>query len=264
MMLTDEEVTALTVSAFEDMNARSWRANAELWFEGGSATPLRDAMLSQIEGVIAAEAARAGGALTLGDLGCGDGAFLRRLDGLSFPGRLCGVDLSPQLIALAKRELPRAELHTADLCGDCPLPISELNIATCLLTLIEIARCDRAFELAYQAIVPGGQLVITLLDPTVETLRFLELKRGRSGVRLYDVEGDLAIAAPFEIQGQTSPGPYFRFIRPIDYYIAGLLRAGFAIERATGVRHSGFPFRAEPRGVVIVARKVNAAGERSQ
>lgn len=256
----DGEITPLTVSAFEAMNAESWKVNAGLWFEGGSATPFRDAMLGEVESLIAAETGRAERPLTLADLGCGDGGFLRRLNNAGFQGGLRGVDFSPQLIALAERELPRADFHTADLCGNRPLPVSGLNIATCLLTLIEIARCERALELVWDAMVPGGLLIISLLDPTVETLRFLEFKRGRPGVRLYDVDGDLAIAAPFEIQGQASPSPYYRFIRPIDRYIAALLKAGFAIEHAAGVRHSGFPFRTQPRGVVIAARKVGAAG----
>lgn len=254
----DGEITPLTVSAFEAMNAQSWKANAELWFEGGSATPFRDAMLAEVESLIAAETGRVGKVLSLADLGCGDGGFLRHLSGSGFPGSLCGVDFSPQLIGLAERECPAADFHIADLCGDQRLPVSGVNIATCLLTLIEIARYQRAIELICESLVPGGLLILSLLDPTVETLRFLELKRGRPGVCLYDVEGDLAIAAPFEVQGQASPGPYYRFVRPVDRYIAGLVEAGFTVEHAAGVRHSGFPFRTQPRGVVIAARKASA------
>lgn len=248
------EISPLTIAEFEAMNAQSWQANAQLWFEGGSATPFRNAMLGEVERLITREREAAGGPLRLGDLGCGDGGFLRRLKESGFDGPLHGVDFSPQLIAHARRGLPVADFHTADLCDTAPLPVSGLRIATCLLTLIEIARFERTLQLIRDAMVPGGLLIISLLDPTVETLRFLEFKRGKPDVRLYDVEGDLAIAAAFQIQGQASPGPYYRFVRPIDRYANGLLQAGFSIEQSVGVRHSGFPFRTEPRGVIIAAR----------
>lgn len=258
-LIASDEIVPLDTEAFEALNARSWRANAALWSAGAIPTPLRTAMLADVEAAIAKELVSAPHPLALADLGCGDGGFLRRLGATGYAGALLGFDLCPELIALAGAACPQARVEVADLSG--PLPVKDLAIATCVLTLIEIARYRRAIAGTYDALRDNGLLVVTLLDPTVETIRFLEMKRGQESTQLYTVDGELVIASSFEAEGQTSPMPYFRFVRPLDQYLDALVSSGFAIEGVHSVQNDAFPFQASPRAVIVLARKQARVGD---
>ena len=49
------------------------------------------------------------------DAGCGTGGFLGWVAASGAIERLCGVDMSPQAIDIAREEVPTAELHVAPL-----------------------------------------------------------------------------------------------------------------------------------------------------
>jgi trans-aconitate methyltransferase len=258
-LIACDEIIPLDAEAFEALNARSWRANAALWSAGAIPTPLRTAMLAEVDAAIANELVSARHPLALADLGCGDGGFLRRLRATGYAGQLLGFDLCPELVALAAKACPQASVEVADLSG--PLPVEGLAIATCLLTLIEMARYRRAIAGTYDALCGNGLLIVTLLDPTVETIRFLEMKRGQEGTQLFRVDGELVIASSFEAEGQRSPMPYFRFVRPVDQYLDALVSSGFAIQEVHGVQDDCFPFQATPRAVIVLARKQGQPGD---
>lgn len=260
MLVGPDEIQTIGIEAFEKINAASWVANASLWSEAGTATPLRNAMLAEVDAVVAQETARLAAPPRLVDLGCADGGYLARLHDAGFSGALHGFDLCPELVTRARIACPAAYVEVGDLVGDVALPLTGAAIATCLLTLVEIARYRRVLEVGGGVLAGGGLFIATVLDPTVEVLRFVELKRGRPGTLLYDVAGELAIGSLFKVQGEVSSEPYYRFVRPIDRYIEALLASGFSVEQVTGIQGEGYPFQAQPRAIMICARKLPEAG----
>ena len=253
MLVSASERSRISIADFDELNARSWIANAALWSEAGTATPLRDAMFAEIDGVVAHELTR--GEVSLVDLGCADGQYLAWLRRSGFSGKLFGIDRCSALISRARLVCPDALVTVADLNVMQSLPVSNVSIATCLLTLIEIAEPKRTLRNASAMLRAGGLLVVTVLDPTVEALRFIELKRGRPDTVVYNVEGEIAIGSSFEVQEQISKAPYFRFLRPLDYYINALEATGFALERISAIQDVDFPFQFQPRALMICARR---------
>ena len=79
MLVGPGEIQTIGIEAFEKINAASWVANASLWSEAGTATPLRNDMLAEVDAVVARETARLAYAPRLVDLGCADGGYLARL-----------------------------------------------------------------------------------------------------------------------------------------------------------------------------------------
>lgn len=76
---------------------------------------------------------------------------------------ITGVDLSPQMLAIAKEraaELGRsADLRKAD-AGHLPFDDSSFDTAVCALSLCSIPDPARALAEMYRVLVPGGQLLL--------------------------------------------------------------------------------------------------------
>ena len=216
MLIGPEERTPITVAEFDQLNAKSWDVNASLWSAGGGGTPLRDAMFDEIEAIVTREANMIGGTPDLVDLGCADGAFLAQLQRSGTTAKLHGVDQCPALIARAQTKCANTQFMVADLSIEQSALVKDAAIVTCMLTLIEMAQPARALRNAAAMLRPGGLLIATVLDPTVETLRYIEQKRGQPETVLYDVAGELVIGSTFEAQGQISRAHYFRFLRPLE------------------------------------------------
>lgn len=255
MLIGPDERISITVAEFDQLNAESWEANASLWIAGGGATPLRDAMFDDIEIVVAREVDAIGGTPDLVDLGCADGSFLARLQRSGIPARLYGIDQCPKLVARARTNCSDAQFMVADLSIEHSALVKDAAIVTCMLTLVEMAQPAIALRNAAAVLRPGGLLVATILDPTVEALRYIEQKRGQPGTVLYDVAGELVIGSKFEAQGHVSRAHYFRFLRPLDQYVQELMASGFALESLGSVQNLDFPFQLQPRAVSLCARK---------
>lgn len=69
----------------------------------------------------------AGNGSSLLDAGCGSGGFIAWISESWTFDRLCGVDLSPEAIALARQLCPRAELHVAPL-HELPFEDAEFDV----------------------------------------------------------------------------------------------------------------------------------------
>jgi SAM-dependent methyltransferase len=89
------------------------------------------------------------------DLGCGTGAFTRRLSHCGY--QLTGVDVSPRSIARA-RELGGAEYVTGDI-NSCPLPAASFDLAVMSGVLHHIpteAERIQCLREAFRLLRPGG------------------------------------------------------------------------------------------------------------
>jgi ubiquinone/menaquinone biosynthesis C-methylase UbiE len=92
------------------------------------------------------------------DVGCGTGRLLPYLAGRGLSPR--GVDLSPGMIEVARREHPGFPYEVADL-RELPFPDASLAGVTCWFSLIYLAPDvrERAFAELARVVMPGGHLV---------------------------------------------------------------------------------------------------------
>jgi SAM-dependent methyltransferase len=93
----------------------------------------------------------------VGDVGCGTGRLAPYLQGLGLAPR--GVDLSPEMVRVARRTQPGFEFEVADLRA---LPFGDASLAgvVCWYSLMYLAPEDRAGAFAELArvVAPGGHL----------------------------------------------------------------------------------------------------------
>lgn len=92
------------------------------------------------------------------DVGTGTGLVLRAIEA-RWPGtRLVGVDLSAEMLAVARAALPEAELVRAD-AADLPVEDGTASLVTCVTALHLLAEPDPAVAAWWRALRPGGRLV---------------------------------------------------------------------------------------------------------
>ncbi|MES2461568.1 MAG: class I SAM-dependent methyltransferase [Armatimonadota bacterium] len=102
------------------------------------------------------------------DLACGTGRYALQLARLG-PQEVIGVDISPEMLAVARRKALRAELPvtwlTGDLSGAIPLPDSCLDAAVCALALSFLPDLPTAFAEIARTLAPDGVLIISDSHP---------------------------------------------------------------------------------------------------
>jgi daunosaminyl-N,N-dimethyltransferase/N-dimethyltransferase len=120
---------------------------------------------------------------TLLEAGCGTGSHLTHMRAWY---HVAGFDLSPEMIAVARRKLPGVELFAADMSsfergGQAPL---EADVLLCLFGAIAylhpIERLEKAAECFARAVRRGGVLIV---EPFVSPESFVP---GRVHMQTYD------------------------------------------------------------------------------
>lgn len=142
------------------------------WWQVG----MREVTAALVEPLLAREGS------TLLDAGCGTGGFLVWAAGTGAFRRLCGVDVSPEAIALAREAVPGAELHVAPL-HEVPFRDGELDLVVTNDVLQHVHEDDVRASLGElrRVLRPGGTLV-------VRTNGGRKSRRERPDWRLYDDE----------------------------------------------------------------------------
>lgn len=178
------------------------------------------------------------------DLGCGSGVLARALTTAGYD--VLGVDLSPAMIALARRHAPRASFVIASLAAfDLPPCDAVISIGECLnytfdgpRTLQAIARL---FRRVYAALHPGGVFVFDVAGrsraPRAGTRRgwwqgddwaiLVETKAGRGGgtlIRAIDCYRKIAGRFRHSVEIHVQ-----RLFEPADI-VSRLEAAGFKVQ----------------------------------
>lgn len=113
--------------------------------------------------------------LDIVDLGCGTGRWLEALKGAGARS-LLGVDLSPEMLGLAKPKLgSEAKIVCAD-CADAPLATASADLLLCSFVLSYIEDARQFLEMASNVLRPGGSFFVTDIHP--ETAAGLNWRRG--------------------------------------------------------------------------------------
>ncbi|MCF3147222.1 class I SAM-dependent DNA methyltransferase [Streptomyces platensis] len=106
-----------------------------------------------------AELVRAADAGPVADLGCGPGRVTAHLAGLGLP--VFGVDLSPQMVALARRTHPQVRFEVGAMSG-LELPDGALGALVAWYSIIHTPqeRLPELFAAFHRLLAPGGLLLL--------------------------------------------------------------------------------------------------------
>lgn len=148
------------------------------------------------------------------DLGCANGYLLKELAKKGFDA--FGLDISAELIRIAKKELPKATF----VCGsffdkDFKIPscVAVTSLSECFSYLGELTpashrkKLDALFSKAYKALVPGGLFVFDMLEPGY-------VEKNLPRLRKYETED-------FSLISELMPAPKYpnTFVRDITFFI---------------------------------------------
>lgn len=102
------------------------------------------------------------------DLGCGSGLWARELSDASYG--VLGVDISPAMIAIARKRVPRGEFQIGSLLKVKLPPCDAVtSLGECLNYLFDetnrISELRRLFRRVYTALEPGGLFAFDIAEP---------------------------------------------------------------------------------------------------
>lgn len=96
------------------------------------------------------------------DAACGTGRHSRRLVELGH--RLTGVDLTPEMLAVAEKSVPAADFRVADLLA-LPFEDASFDLVVCGLALAHLPDLDAAIAELARVLRPGGRLITSQVHP---------------------------------------------------------------------------------------------------
>lgn len=170
----------------------------------------------------------------IADLGCGPGILAPPVAARG--ARFIGVDLSPKLIAEARRNHGRVgRFHVGDatnLPRHADLPAGGFDGASFLLSIQDINPLEDAMDNAARLLKPGGRLAMVMLHPCFRVPRQSgwgwDEGRGLKFRRLDSYLTPLAVPMQSHASGTTRS-----YHRPLGAYAEALGKAGLAL---TGIR----------------------------
>ncbi|MEU4178249.1 class I SAM-dependent methyltransferase [Streptomyces sp. NPDC026589] len=110
-------------------------------------------------GAFAELAAAGGGGLPVADVGCGTGRVTAHLHELGLALDVFGIDLSPQMVAVAREEHPGLRFEEGSML-DLALPDASLGGLLARYSTIHVpdAKLPRAFEEFHRVLAPGAHV----------------------------------------------------------------------------------------------------------
>jgi SAM-dependent methyltransferase len=154
-------------------------------------------------------------ALRVLDAGCGPGLYARIL--VDRGARVVGVDASAEMLRLAAKRVPEAELHLADLAAPLPFADAAFDAVVSPLAIDHLRDWRPVLRELARVLAPGGVLVFSVGHP----MRDIELSPSGRYFETERVEG------PWPSFGDVVP--FWR--RPLDEIIAPVLEAGLVLDR---------------------------------
>jgi SAM-dependent methyltransferase len=102
------------------------------------------------------------------DLGCGSGIWARELSRAGYD--VLGIDISPAMIEIARKRVPRGEFRTGSLLrAKLPTCDAVTSLGECLNYMFDkrnsIGQLRSVFERVYSALKPGGLFVFDIAEP---------------------------------------------------------------------------------------------------
>jgi len=127
------------------------------------------------------------------DLGCGSGIWARELSDSGYG--VFGVDISPAMIAIARKRVPRAIFETESLLKvKLPKCNAVTSLGECLNYLFDhsnrMSEMRRLFRRVYSAVEPGGLFIFDIAEPGRGNGPSQKYREGPDWTVLVDVDED--------------------------------------------------------------------------
>lgn len=172
------------------------------------------------------------------DVACGNGFFSRELFHLG--ANVVGVDLSPELIALAKKQSPKEiEYHVASGESMPFVKDASMDLALVSLAIQNIDKVKDVLAEINRTLKNGGRLFIVMNHPAFRQPKTsfwgFDDKQGKIGEPVQYRRIDEYLSES-KVKIQMHPGDRpdettVSFHRPLQYYFKALNKAGFVVGR---------------------------------
>lgn len=104
------------------------------------------------------------------DLGCGTGRMTANL--VKFGGEVTGLDVSPGMIEVAKKNLRSTEFVVGD-CENLPFGDASFDMVVATFLIVHLKEMRKCFDEVYRVLKPGGIFLVTNVnqrkEPKLET-----------------------------------------------------------------------------------------------
>ena len=194
------------------------------------------------------------------EVGCGSGLLAKRLSAAGYEVR--GVDVSPAMIALARRRAPRARFRVGDLKSlrlpSCAAVIGVGEVVTYVSGGLPVLR--RFFQRVYDALPPGGLLVFDFIHSARQRTnpsRTIATNDWRMTVRADYNQRTRILTRRIELVGRIdsrivrSRETHTVRIYPVREVVATLRRIGFRVSTSRTI--GGYQLL--PGDTAVVARR---------
>lgn len=167
------------------------------------------------------------------DLACGQGFFSRHFHTVG--AKVVGVDLSPNLIALAKKESPREidfAVSSADALGF--LPEKSFDAVVCISAIQNIKNVAGTFSEASRVLKVGGRLLVVMNHPAFRIPKRSSWGFDEKTAVQYRRVDEYIAESSSEIEmnpGMEHSVRTVSFHHPLQFYFKALHKAGLAVTR---------------------------------
>ena len=176
------------------------------------------------------------------DLACGQGYFSYAL--ASCGAKVTGTDISPELIALAKRQMPtvgrkegeppqkmQVQFAVAPANQQTPVVTASMDRALIVLAIQNIEDVKGAFWEAHRALKPDGTLHLVLNHPAFRVPKGSSWEWDKDGTQYRRVDKYLVEStAKIQMKPGDDPGlTTVSFHRPLQFFVKTLVNSGFVI-----------------------------------
>lgn len=169
---------------------------------------------------------------TILDIACGQGFFSRAF--AEAGAKVIGADISPELIALAKRQVPQAEFHTTPAHNLPFLKNASVDTATIVLALQNIENVHDVFKECARILKPNGRLLLVLNHPCFRIPKQSSWGFDEKEKVMYRRLDEYLSESKVKIQmhpGQNPNEQTLSFHRPLQFYFKSLGKHGFSVTR---------------------------------
>lgn len=167
---------------------------------------------------------------TILDLACGQGFFARAFTEAG--AKVVGADISPELVALAKKHGPQAEFYTAPAHNLPFIKNASVDTVIVVLAIQNIENVHDVFKECARVLKSGGRLLLVLNHPCFRIPKQSSWGYDEQTKVMYRRLDEYLSESKVKIQMHPGDKPSeqtLSFHRPLQFYFKSLSKHGFAV-----------------------------------